>query len=103
MLTDNFVMERHAEKMQLPSNEFCHGCESVEEEETVIHFLCQSPSLGRCRYRLFGSPILISLMELSSIGVKDIALLINPSKKIVTKMKNQDIAVLLLHRLTLKL
>lgn len=73
MLTGHCVMGRHAERMRLPFNDFCRGCRSAEEEETVIHFLCQCPSLARCRYRLFGSPFLVSLTELSSIDVKDIA------------------------------
>ena len=54
----------------------CRGCRSAEEEETVIQFLCQCPYLARCRYRLFSSPTLISLTELSSIDIKDIALFI---------------------------
>ena len=48
---------------------------SGKDEET-IHFLCQCPSLARCRYRLFGSPAVVHLTKLSSIDVKDIALFI---------------------------
>ena len=62
VLTGHCAMERH---------DFCRGCRSAEEEETVIHFLC--PPLATCRYRLFGSTILVSLTELSSIDVKYIA------------------------------
>ena len=58
MLTGRCVMGRHSERMRLPLNDFCHGCRSAEKEENVIHFLCQCPSLSRCRYRLFGSPFL---------------------------------------------
>ena len=29
---------KHAERMRLPFNDFCHGCRSAEEEESVIHF-----------------------------------------------------------------
>ena len=47
--------------------------DDVEEEETVLHILCQGPSLARCKYRLFGSPFLVSLTELSSIDIKGIA------------------------------
>ena len=36
-------------------------------------FLCPCPSLARCRYRLFGSSTLVSLTEISSIDVNDIA------------------------------
>ena len=73
MLTGHCVMGRHTERMRLPLNDFCSGCRSAEKEETVIHFLCQCSSLARCRYRLFGTPTLVSLMELSSIDVKDVA------------------------------
>ena len=45
-------------------------CGYAEEKESVIHFLSQCPFLARCRY---GSPTLVSLTELSSIDVKDIA------------------------------
>ena len=61
MLTGHCIMGRHAERMSLPFNDFCRGCRSIEEEETVFHFLCQCPSLARYRYRLFGSPFLVSL------------------------------------------
>ena len=41
VLTGHFVMGRQAERMQLPFNDFCHGCNRyVEEEETVALFLC---------------------------------------------------------------
>ena len=67
MLTDHCGMGRHAERMQLPSNHFCivSSGRSAEEEETFIHFICQCSPHARCRYRLFGSPIFISLTELS--------------------------------------
>ena len=59
VLTSHCVMGRHAERMRLPFNDFCRGCRSAEEEETVILFLCQCPSLTRCRYRLSGSAFLV--------------------------------------------
>ena len=52
MLTGHSVTDRHVERMQLPFNDFCSGCRSTEEEETVIYFLCQCPFLARCSYRL---------------------------------------------------
>ena len=60
--------------MRLPFNYLYHGCIYTEQEETIIHFLCKCPSLVRCTYRLFGSPTLVSLTELSSIDVRYIAL-----------------------------
>ena len=54
MLTGHCVLERHAGRMQLPLNGFCHECRSAEEEETVVHFLWQCPSLAICRYRVSG-------------------------------------------------
>ena len=66
VFTGHYVVGRHAERMRLPFNNFCRGYRSAEEEETVIQFLCQCPSLATCRYRLFGSPFLVSLTELSS-------------------------------------
>ena len=57
---------RHAERMRLPFNNFCREYSSAEKQETVIHFLCQCPSLARCRFRLFGSPALVSFTDLSS-------------------------------------
>ena len=60
------------QSLLLVFNDFCRECTSAEEEETVIHFLSQSISLARCRYRLFGSTILVSLTELSYIDVKHI-------------------------------
>ena len=62
--------------MRLPFNDFCYGCRSTEEEETLVRFLCQCPSLARHRYRLFGTSLLVSLKELSSIDIKDIVLYI---------------------------
>ena len=41
VLTSHSVMGRYAETMRHPFNEFCRGCRSAEEEETVVHFLCQ--------------------------------------------------------------
>ena len=69
MLADHSVVGSHAKRIQLTFNDFCNGCRSTEEEVTVIHFLCTCPFLAR--YRLFGSPFLVSLTELSSIVVKD--------------------------------
>ena len=63
-------MGRHAERTRLPFNDFCRGCWSAEEEETVIQFLCQCPSLIKCKFRLFCSPFLVSLTKLSSIDIK---------------------------------
>ena len=54
-------------------NDFFRESKSAEEEETVIHFRCQCPSLARCRYRLFGYPSLVISRELTSIDVKDTA------------------------------
>ena len=73
VLTGHYVMGRHAERMRLSFNDFCRGRKFAKEEKTVIHFLCQCPSLSRYRYRLFGSTFLVSLTKLSSIDVKDIA------------------------------
>ena len=53
MLTGHFVMGRYAERMRLPFNDFCHGCKSSKEEETVNNFFCQCKSLARCRNRWF--------------------------------------------------
>ena len=64
MLTGHCVVGRHPERKRLTFSDFCTGCRSAEEEETVIYFLYQCPSLERCRYELFGSP---------SIDVKEIA------------------------------
>ena len=49
---------------------YCCGCISDEEEESVMHILCQYP---------IGTSLLVSLMEISSIDIKDIALLIKIS------------------------
>ena len=73
MLTRLCVMKTHVAIMQLLSNDFCRECRSLEEEETAIHFLCHCPSLARCRYKLFGCPILVNLTELSFMDVKGIA------------------------------
>ena len=37
VLTGHCVMGRQAEKMRLPFNDFCCGCRSTEEEETIVH------------------------------------------------------------------
>ena len=39
-----------------------------------MHFLYQCPSLSRHRYRLFRSPILVSLMAISCIDAREIKL-----------------------------
>ena len=78
VLTGHCVVGSHAERMKLPFDGFCRKFRSAEEEETVIHLLCQCPSLARCRCRSFDSPIFISLSQLlSSIDVKDIGAFIN--------------------------
>ena len=59
-----------AYRMQLLFNDFCHGCRFSEEEETVVSYFCQCPSLTRCRFRLFDSLIYISLMMISFINVQ---------------------------------
>ena len=66
VFTGHWVMGKLTERTRLPINDFCRRCRSAKEEETVIHFLC----LLLCK--LFGSPFLISLTDLSSIDVKDI-------------------------------
>ena len=73
MFTGHCVMGRLAGRIGLLFNGFCRECRSVAEEQTVIYFLCQCPSLARCRYTLFDSLFLVSLKELSSIHIKDIA------------------------------
>ena len=73
MSTGHCVMGRYAKRMKFTFNEFCSGYRPFEEEKTIIYFLCQRPFVARCRYRLFGSPILVSITELSSIDVKNIA------------------------------
>ena len=79
MLTGHCVMDRYAERMSLPFNDFCRGCKFVEEEETFLRFLCQCPPYAICRYRLFGSSFLIRFTELLSIDIRDIALFIKLS------------------------
>ena len=59
--------------MRLLFNDFYGGSRCAEEETSVIYFICQWPSLARCRYRIFGSPFLVSLTELPAIDIKDIA------------------------------
>ena len=59
--------------MRLLFNDFCRGYNSTKKEETVVHFLCHCPSFARHRCRLFGSSFFVSLTELSSIDIKDIA------------------------------
>ena len=73
MLTGHCVMGSYAESIQLPFNDFCQEYRSAEEEETILQFHWQCPSLGWCKYRLFGSPFLVSLVELSSFNIKYIA------------------------------
>ena len=40
VLTGYCIMGRHAEKIRLPFNDFCHGCRYAEEKETFNHFVC---------------------------------------------------------------
>ena len=48
-------MSRHLERMRL---DICRECRSVEEEETVVHFLCPCPSLGEFgQYKGCVSPV----------------------------------------------
>ena len=53
MITAHCVMVIHAESIRLPFNDFCRGCRSTEEKDTVIYFLCQCPSFASYRHRLF--------------------------------------------------
>ena len=43
--TGHCVMGRLAERMQLSFNDIRSECRAAEEEETVIHFLCQCPRI----------------------------------------------------------
>ena len=70
VITCYCIVERHAERIRLAFTDFCRGCRSTEEEETVIHFLCQCPSLARCK--LFVYPFLVSLTKLSSGDINHI-------------------------------
>ena len=63
MLTGLVVIGTHTERMRLPFNDLCRGSRSSEQEEFVIHFLYQCPSLARCRYMLFGSSTLVNLVS----------------------------------------
>ena len=67
------VIGARAERKRLLFNDFCYGCRSTEEKETAIHFLYQCPFIAWYRHRLFGSPTHVSLTELSSLDVKNIA------------------------------
>lgn len=69
LFTGHWVMGRHAGKLQLPSNGFCQGCGSVKDLETVIHVLCQWPSLPSCRFMFFDSLFLVSITEISAIVI----------------------------------
>ena len=91
-LAGDYVVGKHVERMRLSFNNFCHSCRFAEAEKTVNHFICQSlrgtdsPTLVSLLelssidvknfrsplYGLVDSPILVSLTELSSINVKDI-------------------------------
>ena len=79
LLRGHSVMGTNAERMRLPFNDFCQGCRSAEEEDIFVHFLCQCPSLSSCRYRLFDSSFLVSLMELSFIDINEIVTFIKLS------------------------
>ena len=70
LLTGHCVLARRVERMRLPFNDFCRECKCTEEEETVIYFLCECLSLARCRYSLFVSLTLVSMMQLLSIDFK---------------------------------
>ena len=64
----SITVGRHAERLQLPSKDFCRG--DPRAEFFVIHFLCQCPSLVRCRFRLFGPSFCVNLTEFPSVYIK---------------------------------
>ena len=93
------LMGRYAERLQLPSNEYCQACGSAaftffasvyhslmgryEEKlqlpsnrycqacgSAAFHFLCQCLSLAKYRFRLLGCPFLICLTKLSPFDIR---------------------------------
>ena len=80
ILTGHCLFGRHAARLGVPHNDYCRSCGCAEEEETVLHLMCQCPALARSRSLLLGSPFLSSLSELSSIDLLNIARFIKKSK-----------------------
>ena len=39
MLTGHYIVDRHADRMRLPFNDFCYVSRSTEAEELVVHYL----------------------------------------------------------------
>ena len=73
VLTGHCALGKHAERLGLPFNDYCRSCGSEEEEETVLHLMCQCPALARKRLTTLGAAFFPSLTSLSSLDIKDIA------------------------------
>lgn len=80
MLTGHCLVGRHTERLEASSNDLCQSCKTEEEEETVVHLICQCPALARTSMRDFGIPYLDSFSDLTVIKLNKIAHFIKASK-----------------------
>ena len=80
VLTGHCLIGQHALRLGREANDCCRSCKCPDEEESVEHFLCHCLALSRRRLASFGQPTLLSLNELSEIGIKEIGRFIVSSK-----------------------
>lgn len=79
VITGHCLFGRHAERMQIPTNDFCRSCRDEEEEESIQHFLCECPGLARRRFNALGEPFFNDLEEVSSLQLGRLTKFINSS------------------------
>ena len=78
-LTGHCLIGRHANRLGLPSNDFCRNCLQPEEEETIEHLICHCPAHCRRRLSLLGDYTLPNLSAIASIEVNDLLKFLNQS------------------------
>ena len=79
VLTGHCLIGRHAARLGIPAPDYCRSCESIEEDETVLHLMYECPGLAKRRHRL-RSAFLTSLTELSSIDISSLSAIIRESR-----------------------
>ncbi|XP_043072259.1 uncharacterized protein LOC122322860 [Drosophila grimshawi] len=78
-LTGHWLVGIHANRLQVPQNDFCRSCKEEEEVESPEHFFCLCPALARKRLEILGNYSLKSLSELRYMRLAKIAKFINAS------------------------
>lgn len=79
VITGHCLIGKHAERLNVPSNDFCRSCMDEEELETIEHFVCHCPALSGQRHASLGSKELHDLSDLSDVKIQHLRSFIRSS------------------------